>query len=164
MAKILFTEVQGFRNNLLWAAALLIPAIASLSIFAYQVITGDMLSDAPMSNLSLGIFSFGYLTLVAFIFPYVRLTTIIDEEKISYGWNVPTKDLNEIPIADIKEWSIIKYRFVGYGYKISRLYGVVYNVSGNRGLQIITRTGEKILIGTIHIRALKEVIEKIKLA
>src|SRR6476620_2384503 len=163
MAKILFNEVQTFRHNLLWSCVLIIPAVVMLSLFIYQLASGTLVGDRPMSNLSLGILCICYIVPVCLIFPYVNLTLIIDEQKITYGWNVPIKDYNVIEISNIKEWSVIKYRFVGYGYRISRLYGNVYNLSGNKGLQIITKNDEKVLIGTLHPEQLKEVIEKIRL-
>jgi hypothetical protein len=161
MVKILFTEVQGFRRNPLWTTCLLLPAVAMISLLGYQLISGKLVGDKPMSNVSLGILCVCYIIPLTIIFPKVKLTTIIDEEKIMYGWNIPTPDLNVIELANIKEWSIIEYKFVGYGYRLSRLYGTVYNVSGNKGLQVTTKGGDKALIGTGRALELKQIMEKL---
>jgi hypothetical protein len=162
MVKPLFSEVQNFRHNLLWTLALMVPATVMIGILIYQLSTGELVGDRPMSNLSLGILCFFYVIPITLIIPFVKLVTVIDHEKISYGWNIPTSELNELSIAEIQEWSIIRYRFVGYGYRLSRLYGTVYNVNGDQGLQIVTTSGSKILIGTHHAEQLKAVLERIK--
>lgn len=162
MAKTLFKEVQSIRQNLLWSSALIIPALVMTGVLIYQLVTGKPAGANPMSNLSLSILCVCYIVPVAVIIPFVKLTTVIDDEKISYGWNIPTAELNEIRIADIQELSVIRYKFVGYGYRFSRKYGIVYNVSGNKGLQIATKHGARILIGTGHPEQIKSAIEKIK--
>lgn len=93
---------------------------------------------------------------------YVRLTTIITDETISFGWNVPINELNEIKLNDIDSCVLIEYEFVGWGYRLTRKYGTVFNVDGNKGLQIITKSGYKVLIGTHHAEELKNLIESKK--
>jgi hypothetical protein len=162
MAKILFQEVQHFRGNPLWTVLLSIPVILFLSVLGYQVITGETVGEHPMSNTSLVLLSLFVLVPSLWASRRVKLTTIIDEEKIRYGWNMPTDELNEIRLEDIKEWSVIRYGFVGYGYRTSRKYGTIHNLSGSKGLQIETRSGEKVLIGTHQADKLSSVIQQIK--
>jgi hypothetical protein len=164
MNNYLFKEEQKLRHNLLWTSILLIPLAAMLSLLCYQLITGVTVgTENQVSNLSLSILVICYGIPACLIILYVKLSTFITNEKISYGWNVPTSDLNEVRIEEIKTCEVIRYKFVGWGYRLSRLYGTVHNVDGNMGLQIITKSGSKILIGTHHADELKKAIEKLKL-
>jgi hypothetical protein len=160
MAQILFSEVQHFRGNPLWTILLSLPVLIFVSVLSYQLFTGEPVGTNPMSNLSLTILSLLVLIPASWAWLRVKLTTIIDEEKIAYGWNMPTAELNEIRLQDIKEWSVISYSFVGYGFRLSRKYGSIHNLSGSKGLQIITRSGERILIGTHQAEKLKDVLQK----
>ncbi len=148
MTKTLYHEVQYFRGNPLWTVLLLLPPVFFLGMLAVQVYTGQPVGDKPMSNVSLLTLTLFVLIPSIWAWRRVKLTLILDDEKISYGWNMPTADLNAVYYRDIKEWKVIKYGFVGYGYRLSIKYGTVHNLSGNKGLQIITKKGEKILVGT----------------
>lgn len=159
MSKVVFKEVQYFRQNPLWTILLLIPVVVFGSILIYQLATGTGVGDRPMSNRSLALLGTAVLIPSVLAFLRIKLTTIIDEEKIMYGWNMPTPELNTIMLKDIKEWAVIKYDFVGYGYRISKRYGTVHNLMGNRGLCIETFSGEKVLIGTQRLRDLKTLVE-----
>jgi hypothetical protein len=161
MPQELFREIQYFRQSPVWGFLLFLPPVAFTSVLAYQLITGEPVGQRPMSNLSLAILSVCLLSIITWAYKSVKLTTIIDDEKIAFGWNMPTGELNEIPLHEISEWSIIKYSFVGYGYRVSRKYGSVHNLSGNKGLFIVTRSGDKILIGTHKLRELKMLLEKL---
>jgi hypothetical protein len=163
MAKILFIEEQRFRHNILWSFLLIAPIVVFCVILVYQLASEDLVRDHPMSNRSLMILLFFYGVPVAIIIYYVRLTTIISDESISYGWNIPTRELNVIKLDEIENYEVIEYSFVGWGYRLSRKYGTVYNVDGSKGLQIVTKSGFKVLIGTHHEEDLKKMITKQKL-
>src|SRR5689334_19348507 len=123
MEKTLFKEVQHFRGNLLWTVLLFLPIVVFLTVLVWQLYTGKPVGDHPISNTGLIIITVCMLVPIIWAERTVKLTTIVDEEKISYGWNMPTGDLNELRFEDIKEWSVIKYTFVGYGYRLSIKYG-----------------------------------------
>lgn len=164
MANVIFIEEQKFRHNLIWSGILLLPLCAILCTLTYQVANNHLIGDHPMSNRSLLVLSIIYGVPVIFIIYYVRLTTIISDENICFGWNLPTNDLNEIKLEEIKSCSVIEYNFVGWGYRLTRKYGTVYNVDGNKGLQIVKHSGAKVLIGTHHAVDLKNIIESRLLA
>ena len=163
MPRVLFKEVQYFRENALWTILLMIPITVFGSILVFQLATGTGIGDRPWTNTSLAVLAIGVLVPSLLAVLRVKLTTIIDDEKIRYGWNMPTPELNEIRLADIQEWSVIKYDFVGYGYRVSERYGTVHNLSGNRGIFIVTKSGEKVLIGTHRLRDVKILLETLQL-
>jgi len=153
-----FKEEQRFSGNALWVTVLFLPVLMLVVLF-YQLYSGKLVGDYPMSNTSITILSIIYFVPAILTFFFVKLTLVIDDEKIMYGWNVPNKELNEINFSEISSCGIIHYDFVGYGYRLSEQYGTVYNVSGSRGLQVIKKSGEKILIGTHRPDELKTAIE-----
>ena len=155
---ILFKEEQRFSRNALWVTVLFLPVLMLVVLF-YQLYSGKLVGDYPMSNLSITLLSIIYFVPAILTFLFVKLTLVVDHEKIMYGWNVPNKDLNEIRFAEISSYSIVEYKFVGYGYRISKVYGTVYNVSGNIGLQIVKNSGERILLGTHRAVELKNVLD-----
>jgi hypothetical protein len=161
MGKILFKEVQYFRQNPVWTILLMIPIAVFGSILVYQLATGTGVGERPWTNTSLAILGIGILIPSLLAALRIKLTTIIDEDKIAFGWNMPTPELIEIKLSDIKEWSVIKHDFVGYGYRKSEKYGTVHNLIGNRGLFIVTKNGEKVLIGTHRLRDLKTLMESL---
>jgi hypothetical protein len=59
---------------------------------------------------------------------------------------------NEISWNDVLTIEVRKYKpireYGGWGYRFSFKNGKAYNISGNMGLQIVLKNGDKILIGT----------------
>ncbi|MEJ7679685.1 MAG: hypothetical protein WKG06_17860 [Segetibacter sp.] len=88
------------------------------------------------------------------------MTTIINADGISYGWNIPASELNSIKWSDIEACKMIEYKFVGFGYRIRREYGIVYNANGNKGLRINKKNGRKILLGTSKPEQAETAIKK----
>jgi hypothetical protein len=164
MVNILYKEEQKIWKNPVWLFIILAPVLFFWYVLCYQLITGELVGDKPIQNLPLSVITIVYSTIAIWCLGTIKLSIVLDQETLFYGWNVPTADLNSIRINDIQEWSLIKYKFVGYGYRLSRQYGTVYNAKGNRGLQVIKKSGEKILIGTSNEEDLKEVISKISLS
>ncbi len=163
MAVIYFKEEQWLRHNLLWTFLLVTPFLSMLSILLYQLITGSPVGEYPVSNTSLLFLSVCYGIPACYVLLYVKLTTVITDQSILYGWNLPTAELNEIHVNDIRECHVIEYTFVGWGYRLTRKYGAVYNVDGNKGLHIVRKSGRRALIGTHHISELKKIIEELRL-
>ena len=155
MASVTFREEQKANSPLIWLISFFIPALL-LFILVYQMASGRPLGNHPLPDFVLMIIFF-VLVLIAFlIITRLKLLTIIDEEKISYGFNFPTSDLNSVKLSDIKEISLVEYRFGGFGYHITKKYGIVYNMKGNKGIQIVLHSGEKLLLGTETGQELKQ--------
>jgi hypothetical protein len=156
-----FEERQRLTNWLPWTIVLS-TLVLTISILIYQLITGDNVGDRPASNLML------ILIISVFQIPLIlsmllaRLIIRVDNEFLYYGWNLPTNDLNKINIADISTTEIINYKFLSYGYGLTKKYGTVYNASGNQGLLIKKQSGEKILLGTRKAQKLADTLNNLK--
>ncbi len=152
--EILFEEKQHMHQT--WVILLtLVAVIVPMSIGVFPLLNGELkeFHDIILGVLALAIFFPIFLGMY-----YAFLTTRIDEDKIAYGWNIPTNELNVIKWSDIQDLEILEYRFVGYGYRLSPLYGTVYNASGNKGLQITKKNGEKLLIGSNKVKELQQTL------
>ncbi|MBL7934081.1 MAG: hypothetical protein JNL60_19410, partial [Bacteroidia bacterium] len=90
MVKTLYTEEQKIRQNLLWLVFLITPTFFFWSVLVYQLSTGNLVGDHPISNLPLSIITGVYTVCSVWSLLSIKLTTIIDETKLAYGWNIPT--------------------------------------------------------------------------
>lgn len=159
MAAILFEEEQKFRSNWLWVLVLLCPVLILLYLL-FEALTEKAAGNGAASTLPIAILSLMYGLPALFCLIFIKLNTVIEEDKIRFGFNVPTNDLDTIHFSEIKEMAVIRYSFKGYGYRVSRRYGIIHNVSGNKGLLITKNNGRKLLIGTNKPEALQKAIEK----
>jgi hypothetical protein len=160
--KLLFEEKQYMRQWWLLAITLL-PILIPVAINIFPSV-GNTKSIA--SDTGIIIFNISMLTFAAIMFSgfyFAKLTTKIYEDRIEYGWNIPTKDLNILYWSDVEHTEYLKYGFVGgYGYRLFTKYGTVYNTRGDIGIQIVKKNGEKLLIGTNQPEALKSALEFLK--
>jgi len=159
----IFTEEQRFGQVWLWVA-LVGMDVAFFALFFAQFFgpvpprpTGpaDLLGLCLGALLCLGITA---------LFVSLKLITRITNQGIS----VQFKPLHRKPVifhfSDIREYSVRTYRPVmeygGWGIKRGT-GGLAYNVSGNKGLQLVLKDGRKILIGTQKPEQLKSVIDSV---
>jgi len=161
--RIFFREVQHFRQIWLWA---LIVAISLVVIYAMvqQLILGNPFGSNPASDLGLVImgiiFGFGFPV----FFYLLNLATEVREDGLYYRFTPFHFSYRKIELT-----SLIKYQartcspikeYGGWGIRFGQ-GGVAYNVSGNRGVQLVLAGGRQILIGS---RRPEELVEAINLA
>ena len=156
----LYTEEQRISRNGLWLFCIMAPAII-LALLYYQRFSGKEIFEYTLHDGQLLTITILYLIPAVLCLLKVKMTTKIDRHKISYGWNIPTAELNEVKLEDIESCGVIAYKFEGYGYRISSRYGTIYNVFGNMGLQIKRKSGRKLLIGTNNPEELEKVIRSL---
>jgi hypothetical protein len=158
----IFEETQRLTNWFIWTIVLGI-LFLFVSILVYQLLTGKPVGNHPAPNAALMVMILVFCLPSILLIRYAKLSTRIDSDEIHYGWNVPTGELNTIRFSEISSCEVITYGFVGYGYRISGKYGMVYNVSGNKGVQLITASGDKILLGTHKATELAEALPRLGL-
>ncbi|MFN5416587.1 MAG: hypothetical protein ACK5B9_05980 [Flavobacteriia bacterium] len=162
--QILFSEKQKFTQ---WWLFLLLFGISGLFIYALyiQLVVGTPFGDKPIGNGGLIAISIFVLNLNALFFA-TRLETQIDHKGIYvrfypfqrkmrfYAWQ-------EIQKAEVRTYKPLQ-EYGGWGIRYGfRGNGKAYNVSGNEGLQLELKSGEKFLIGTRKGEELNLVIEKL---
>ena len=159
--KLLFEEKQYMRQPWLLAITLTPILIPVFTVsFASKVNTTSIQSGTGQIVFIVVMVAFAVLMFCSFYFS--KLSTRIYEDKIEYGWNIPTNDMNILYWSDVKSINMINYSFVGYGYRLSTIYGTVYNAKGDIGIQIIKKNGEQLLIGSNKTDELKQNIAFVK--
>jgi hypothetical protein len=141
-----YIEKQCFREWYLWVL-LLAPLVLFLFAFVYQVILHKPFGDKPAPDILLAIILL-FICVVNYLFYKATLTTVVNEEGIFYKWSFVNSSFNKVGWEEIEKAEFIKYTFVGYGIRLSKRYGTVFNVAGKNGLFIIKKNKAKILIGT----------------
>lgn len=166
-----FTETQRFRQITIWII-LFIAGIVPTLIFAYgiyqQVYLGKQFGNHPMSNTAL-IIMFGFTFILffslCFLFGMIKLATIIDEAGIRYKMFPIHLKYRKLTWDMIESLEVIKYDpikdYGGWGIRFGKK-GRAYNISGDKGLYMVLKTGNSLLIGTQKETELKDFLGRLK--
>jgi hypothetical protein len=160
----LFTERQRFKQIWLWA---LLVAINGLFIYGLisQVYLGQPLGDKPMSN-GLLIFVNSAVLLLTLLFVFLRLDTAIKKDGIYYRFLPFQLTYKKIPWDRIEKSFVRQYNpiseYGGWGLRTGLFgKGQAFNISGNKGLQLVYNNGKKILIGTQRPEEIEQVLKQL---
>lgn len=148
----MFSETQRFTQWWLWLIL-----IGVWVAMVYSIVTAPPQTDAAVYV------SFGIAILLPVLFWQMRLTTRITAEGIYvryipfhlkekfFAWDTLSASYVRTysPLMEYGGWGI-KYSFKGKG--------LVYNTSGNVGLQLQFKEGEPVLIGTQKGEEIKQVL------
>jgi len=155
--KILFSESQRFKQILIWVLLFSIFLFVSVPVIyglIKQMFLGQPFGNKPISTQGLFV-----ITIVSVIIPLIpiilfrimNLETLIKEEGI-YVRFVPfqTKykffSWNELTKCYVRQYSPVG-EYGGWGMK-GWGNNKALNISGNKGIQLETKDGNKLLIGT----------------
>lgn len=145
-----FEEIQRFRQWWIWVLLTFLPLIFVWGIIQ-QAVFGIPFGSKPAPTSFLALMGLIPLTML-FLFYSMNLKTKIDHNGISYKmfpFHFKFRQLNwdEIQEAYAREYRPLR-EYGGWGIKYRGKSGKAYNVSGNKGLQIVLKDGKKILLGT----------------
>jgi len=142
-----FSEKQKFTQWWLWTllvAALIIPLVVTLVQYSYGNSTITPYDIAVGCMLPL---------LIILFFTTIKLHTTVDQAGIHYRFAPVRRKMRDISWSEVEKaytrtYSPIK-EYGGWGIRsgIAKT-GKAYNVSGDKGLQLELKNGQKILIGT----------------
>lgn len=150
-----FSETQRFTQRWLWAVILLSTA-ALLAVFSWglleQLVFGRPWGNRPIADVTLVIVSGAVFLLTGapiYTLRTLRLITRVEQAGV-YIRFYPFPG-TVIPFTDILSCAARTYRplyeYGGWGIKYG-LSGKAYNISGDRGVQLVLKTGKRILIGS----------------
>lgn len=158
MTRIIFKEVQRFRQVWLWTLLL------GILFFPLWEISRDLLYNNTSNSYFGWIFLCVMLVFLTFFYK-LQLTTEITDEVILIRFNFFHRKSKIITWNEIQKAEIITYNpimdYGGWGIKYGGLNSIAYNVSGNQGLQLYLKNGKKILIGTQKPEELQNIIKKV---
>ena len=166
-----FTETQRFRQPIIWLI-LFIAGVIPVSIFAYgiyqQILLGNQFGNRPMSNallIFMFVITFILFFSLCFLFGMIKLATIIDEAGIRYKMFPIHLKYRNLTWDMIESFEVIKYNpiqdYGGWGIRFGKK-GRAYNISGDKGLYLVLKTGKALLIGTQKETELKNFLGSLK--
>ena len=164
---LIFREVQRFG---LWIRlALVLAMFIAVGIQIFALWTTVLKQQAPnfvqiILNIAVGV---GVPIAIAVLFWIVKLETIVRTDGlyvrfIPFHWRY-----KRYPAEDLSEYYARKYKpiieYGGWGIRCSLgKRGRAYNVSGNKGVQLMFQNGKKLLIGSQKPDELEAAIKSIK--
>jgi hypothetical protein len=163
--EILFSEKQRFKQWWIWFILLAVNGLFLAALYV-QFIVGKPFGDKPMNDTGLLLVS-AFVLLLTSSFFVLCLETRISRDGISvrffpfhlryklYSWD-------ELSECYLRSYSPIG-EFGGWGIRWGN--GKAYNVSGNRGLQLVFQNKKRLLIGTQKTTEIENVLlslEKLK--
>jgi hypothetical protein len=162
---ILFSEKQYFRQWWIWIILFLIFAQLGFGIYS-QIFKSTPFGNNPMSDSGLLLTASMMLVFIS-LFMSMHLNTKITKDCISvkfFPFRLKYRDFKweEIDKIYCREYKPL-LEFGGWG-----LRGIgdnrALNVSGNKGIQIIFKNGNRLLIGTNKYEESKKIIESLNLS
>jgi len=164
IAHPLFYERQYFRQVWLWIILLLVNGFFIYALFK-QVFLGQVFGSKPMSNGGL-IFVISIVLLVTLLSAILRLETEINDEGVYYRFFPFQIAMKKISWSRISKAFVRQYdpiaEYGGWGLRIGLFgRGQAFNVSGDKGLQLVYDDGKKFLIGTNKPAALQNVLQQL---
>jgi hypothetical protein len=144
-----FYEEQRFRQPWL---IILVVGLAGLSWYAFitQVIYKKTFGDNPAPDVVVWIIWAIFGLVFPLFFLSLRMTTDLVSDGLRirffpfYRRSIP---LDEIKSFEVREYSPLR-EYGGWGVRFSPKHGTAYNVSGNRGVQLVLMSGKRVLIGS----------------
>ena len=166
---IFFEEEQRFRQTWLWVILLIsiVPVVILMIYGTYQQLAlGQPFGNHPVSDTTLiwlGPAMILLMLSVPILLWTMKLHIIVDREFLHIRFFPFVK--RDIPLNDILEWKAKVYHplrdYGGWGIRWG-FKGKAYNVSGNRGVQLVLIKNKKLLIGSQKPDALAQAITTAK--
>ncbi len=157
-----FEENQRFTQVWLW---IVIIGVSIIVLFQVPLNLIKQSGDQPMSSTNIIVLVCSVLFVIGFLtlFIFARLTTKITNDGIEISYRPFFMKPKTFRWTEIEEAFIRKYNslweYGGWGIRYS-WKGRAYNTSGNKGLQLIMKSGKKILIGTHKSEELDAFLKK----
>lgn len=159
-----FEETQYFRQKWLWAIILFFPLFSLYGIYE-QILMENPIGDQPISNEGLILFSLLVGIGLPLLFFNIKLKTSVTDKGLHYQFFPVHLKERLIPFDDIESFKARKYaplkEFGGWGIRWG-FEGKAYNVSGDKGLQLVLTNELKILFGSQKAKELEKAMKKAK--
>jgi len=157
-----FSEEQKFDQW--WFRILMIIVFIIIVVATYPVIE-KISEDLRVENLLILAVNIVTIAIIIFISFVFTLKTRIDQQGIYYGFYPIKRNLKLIRWEEIDRVYVRQYNplteYGGWGYRVKLgSDSKALNVRGNIGIQIVLKTGKKILIGTQKEQEARNVVNR----
>lgn len=159
--RILFSETQRFRQWWLWIILIGVNGLFIVSLIQEFVLK----TPEPGQGMNTALILSGIIPLIITVFFLnIKLETEVKEDGIYvrlfplhlkykfFAWS-------DIASAEVRTYKPIK-EYGGWGLR-GMGKNMAYNVSGDQGLQLVLKTGHRLLIGTRQPEAIDNILKKI---
>ena len=144
-----YREEQRFQQWWLWLLVGVLTAVGWW-LFIQQIILKHPFGENPLPDVGAWI----VWALIGLGLPWllwgIRMVTAVDESAVVILYRPFVRRV--IPLASIREASLRVYspirEYGGWGVKGWSRRNMAYNVSGNRGVQLVLEDGRKVMIGS----------------
>jgi hypothetical protein len=157
--KILFREVQQYRQAWLWVLLIGCSMVAILMPLMLIPAEKDM---SGMNKLLMILVAVGIPLTNLAAFYFTGLETVVTNEGIFYRWRPYFRKYSVLRWSAIKEVSSRKYPYFQYGYHRRSGYGRVHNINGDKGIQLVLGNSQMIYLGSQRIDALCYSISQVR--
>ncbi|HWR83495.1 MAG TPA: DUF6141 family protein [Candidatus Deferrimicrobium sp.] len=157
----LFHEEQKFRQVWLWAVVLLLAGLAWL-VFIQQIVRGIPFGSRPAPDFVIWILVLVVGVGLVWLLAKATLTTVVTNDHVRlrffpiWSRTIPLKAIKSVQARDYRPI----WEYGGWGIRWSPIWGMAYNVSGNRGVQLVLTNGKKVLIGSQKADELEAAIRR----
>ncbi|MGC6428122.1 MAG: hypothetical protein ACON4Y_06710 [Flavobacteriales bacterium] len=156
-----FKETQFFRQKWLWIVILFFPAFSAYGIYE-QIILGNIIGEKPLSDQGLIIFSIVVGIGLPLAFWNLKLNTRVSNKGLHYQFFPIHLRERTIPFDDIQSFKARTYspmkEFGGWGIRFG-FETKAYNVSGDKGLQLVLKNERKVLFGSQDHKAFEKAMK-----
>ncbi len=157
-----FNETQYFRQKWLWAIIIFFPAFSLYGIYE-QIIIGNPVGSQPISDTGLIWFTVLIGLGLPYLFFIMKLKTRVSEKGLHYQFFPIHLKEHVISFEDISSFKARNYsplkEFGGWGIRWG-FEGKAYNVSGEKGLQLMLKNDRKILFGSQKAKEFEKAMKK----
>lgn len=162
---VVYRETQRIRQ---WWAWVIVAGVTLLGwwIFIQQIILGRAVGDDPLPDSGVWVF-WAFLGLGSPVFlGSVALVTQVTSRELVVRFRPLTR--RAIPLSSIREATARTYsplrEYGGWGVKGWSRRNMAYNISGDRGVQLVLEDGRRVLVGSQRAEELARIIETQRLA
>ena len=161
-AELMFREEQKFPTWLCWLIYLSMGLAALLNIYALKKVLSEQGSQEILGILMLIIVGIGVPIAIAALFLLLKLETEVRSDGLYIRFFPFHIHFIKFSPDDLSEFYTRQYKpireYGGWGIRCSFGKGKAYNVSGNKGVQLVLQNGKKLLIGSQKAQELETAI------
>ncbi|HTL80160.1 MAG TPA: DUF6141 family protein [Bacteroidia bacterium] len=163
MSNPLFSETQKFKQWWVFFPLILINGLMIWAIYV-QIICKIPWGNKPAPDIVIYMAE-AVVVLITLLLFSIRLKTEIKEDGIYYQFSPLQFSLRKKAWADIEKCYVRQYRPVaeygGWGMRMG-IFGAgrAINVKGNMGIQLVMKSGKKLLIGTQKAEEAEKVLKQ----
>lgn len=163
--EIIYREEQRFA---LWLRAVLVVSMAFTVVFSILPLTQISPGQWRAETGQIILLSVTGVLLpigIAVLFCFLKLETQVRPDGLYVRFVPFHRKFKRFGVDDLSEYYARQYKpireYGGWGIRCSIRSGRAYNVSGNKGLQLVFKDGKRLLIGSQRAEELEQAIHRI---